>query len=184
MPAISIRPGVLVAGCLAVLPYLQTLRFGFVNYDDPGHVAENPVERAGLTPFGLAWACGLGVPVPDARWYNCPLTWLSHMADGSLFGSLAGGHHLASVAPHAVNAALVVPFIRSLGATAAATVLTWAALGGLALLGKPMAVALRADDPDARLNLAKLLDSRAEATPGAARVDDAESGHQNDPAPP
>jgi tetratricopeptide (TPR) repeat protein len=202
MNAISTRTGALVAACLAVLPYLQTLRFGFVNYDDPGHVSENPVVRAGLTPSGLAWACGLGGPVPDARWYNWPLTWLSHMADVSLFGSWAGGHHLTSVALHAVNAALVVAFIRSLGLPAAAAmfcgvvfavhpvqvesvawvserktlvsgcfmllsslayvtagrrccaagpqttamssadVLTWTGLGGLALLGKPMAVVL------------------------------------------
>lgn len=195
------RMGPLVAACLAVLPYLQTLRFGFVNYDDPGHVSENPVVRDGLTPSGLAWACGLGGPVPDARWYNWPLTWLSHMADVSLFGSWAGGHHLTSVALHAVNAALVVAFIRSLGLPAAAAMfcgvvfavhpvqvesvawvserktlvsglfmllallaylaanrradargrqttptssalLTWTGFGGLALLGKPMAVVL------------------------------------------
>ena len=202
MNVIPARTGALVAGCLAALPYLQTLRFGFVNYDDPGHVSENPVVRAGLTPSGLAWACGLGGPVPDAHWYNWPLTWLSHMADVSLFGSWAGGHHLASVALHAANAALVVTFIRSLGLPAAAAmfcgvvfavhpvqvesvawvserktlvsscfmllallayvtagrrccaagpqatamssaaVLTWTGLGGLALLGKPMAVVL------------------------------------------
>lgn len=112
--------GSCVAACVAALPYLQTLRFGFVNYDDPGHVAENPVVQKGLTRFGLAWAFGLGGPVPDAHWYNWPLTWLSHMADVSLFGSWAGGHHLTSVALHAVNAALVVAFIRSLGVTAAA----------------------------------------------------------------
>lgn len=120
MNVIAARTGPLVAGCLAVLPYVQTLRFGFVNYDDPGHVSENPVVRAGLTPSGLAWACGLGGPVPDAHWYNWPLTWLSHMADVSLFGSWAGGHHLMSVALHAANAALVVTFIRSLGLSAAA----------------------------------------------------------------
>jgi hypothetical protein len=118
MSVISTRTGALVAACLAVLPYLQTLRFEFVNYDDPGHVAENPVVRDGLTPPGLAWAFGLGGPVPDAHWFNWPLTWLSHMADVSLFGLWAGGHHLTSVALHAVNAALVVAFIRSLAASA------------------------------------------------------------------
>ena len=112
--------GSCIAACVAVLPYLQTLWFGFVNYDDPSHVADNPVVQQGLTRSGLAWAFGLGGPVPDAHWYNWPLTWLSHMADVSLFGSWAGGHHLASVALHAVNAALVVAFIRSLGVTAAA----------------------------------------------------------------
>jgi tetratricopeptide (TPR) repeat protein len=78
------------------------------------------VVQEGLTHLGLAWAWGLGGPVPDATWFNWPLAWLSHMADVSLFGSWAGGHHLASVALHAVNAALVVAFIRSLGVTAAA----------------------------------------------------------------
>jgi len=112
--------GPVVAACAAALPYLQTLWFGFVNYDDPGHVAENPVVQQGLTRSGLAWAFGLGGPVPDAHWYNWPLAWLSHMADVSLFGSWAGGHHLASVALHAVNTALVVAFIRLLGVTAAA----------------------------------------------------------------
>jgi protein O-mannosyl-transferase len=112
--------GSAVTACVAALPYLQTLWFGFVNYDDPSHAAENPVVQQGLTRSGLAWACGLGGPVPDAHWYNWPLTWLSHMADVSLFGSWAGGHHLASAAMHAVNAALVVAFIRSLGVTATA----------------------------------------------------------------
>jgi len=112
--------GSCIAACVAALPYLQTLWFGFVNYDDPSHVAENPVVQQGLTRSGLAWAFGLGGPVPDAHWFNWPLTWLSHMADVSLFGSRAGGHHLISVALHAVNAALVVAFIRSLGVTAAA----------------------------------------------------------------
>jgi tetratricopeptide (TPR) repeat protein len=111
-----------VVAILAALPYLQTLSFGFVNFDDPGHVAENPVVQKGLTHLGLAWAWGLGGPVPDATWFNWPLAWLSHMADVSLFGSWPGGHHLVSVALHAVNAALVVAFISSLGiSTAAAT---------------------------------------------------------------
>ena len=109
----------LIAG-LASLPYLQTAGFGFVNYDDPGHVAENLVVQKGLSRSGLEWAYGLTGPVPDATWFNWPLAWLSHMADVSLFGSWAGGHHLASVALHAVNAALVVAFVRSLGITAAA----------------------------------------------------------------
>jgi len=108
-----------VAG-LAALPYLQTLSFGFVNFDDPGHVADNPVVQQGLSRSGLAWACGLTGPVPDATWFNWPLAWLSHMADVSLFGTWAGGHHLVNVALHAVNAALVVAFVRSLGISASA----------------------------------------------------------------
>jgi hypothetical protein len=116
----GVRVGATVAACLAALPFLQALGFGFVNYDDPGHVADHPVVRGGLSFGGVAWACGLGEPVPDAWWFNWPLTWLSHMADVTLHGSWAGGHHLTNVCLHAANAALVVAFVRSLGVTTAA----------------------------------------------------------------
>jgi hypothetical protein len=112
--------GPAVAACLATLPYLQTARFGFVNYDDPGHVAANTVVQGGLHLRSIAWAFGLSGPVPDTVWFNWPLAWLSHMLDVSLFGSWAGGHHLMNVALHAANSALVVTIVRALGATTAA----------------------------------------------------------------
>lgn len=115
--------GAVVAACVAALPYLQTARFGFVNYDDPDHVADHPVVQGGLALAGVRWACGLGEPVPDAWWFNWPLTWLSHMLDVTLFGTWAGGHHVTNVCLHATNAALVVAFMRSLGVTPAAATL-------------------------------------------------------------
>ena len=41
---------------LAVLPYLQTLRYDFVNFDDGTYVAENGLVQHGLSWSSLAWA--------------------------------------------------------------------------------------------------------------------------------
>ena len=41
---------------LAILPYLQTLGYDFVNYDDNFYVVENPYVQQGLTLPGIAWA--------------------------------------------------------------------------------------------------------------------------------
>ena len=102
---------------VACLPYIETPWFGFVAHDDPGHVVSNPVVREGLTLRGMAWAFGMGAEPAVDGWLNWPLTWLSHMADVSLFGRWAGGHHLVSVLFHAVNATLVLAIAGRLGLT-------------------------------------------------------------------
>jgi tetratricopeptide (TPR) repeat protein len=76
---------------------------GFVNYDDPDYVYENPAVLAGLTAEGARWAFTTG---HAANWH--PLTWLSHMADIELFGLRPWGHHLGSVLLHAINSALLL----------------------------------------------------------------------------
>lgn len=78
------------------------LRNDFVNYDDPGYVTENPYVQRGLTLANLRWALASGAA---ANWH--PLTWLSHMADCTLFGLQPAGHHLTSVLLHACNAGLL-----------------------------------------------------------------------------
>ena len=100
---------------LACLPYVEVPWFEFVAHDDPGHVVSNPVVRDGLTLRGMAWAFGVGAEPAVDGWLNWPLTWLSHMADVSLFGGWAGGHHLLSVLFHAVNATLVLALAQRLG---------------------------------------------------------------------
>ena len=50
---------------LACLPYVETPWFEFVEYDDPGHVFDNPMVAEGLTPRGVAWAFGIDAD-PDA----------------------------------------------------------------------------------------------------------------------
>ena len=63
----------------------------------------------GLTWQGVRWAF---TTFEDGNWF--PLTWLSHMADVSLFGQQAGRHHMVNVAIHAVVVALVFVLLRRL----------------------------------------------------------------------
>jgi protein O-mannosyl-transferase len=76
--------------------------FGFVNWDDPAYVSSNPIVRQGLTLKGVRWAFTFG---GIGHWH--PLTWLSHMADCTVFGANPGGPHLVNVALHALAAAIL-----------------------------------------------------------------------------
>jgi Flp pilus assembly protein TadD len=89
-----------VALTLAV--YAPTLRHGFVNYDDPEYVVENPHVRDGLTVANVRSAF---TGTHSANWH--PLTWLSHMLDCELYGIAPTGHHATSVVLHAANAGLL-----------------------------------------------------------------------------
>lgn len=100
--------GVLVGG--TVLLFSRSLGYGFINYDDPQYVTDNPAVQSGLSGAGLAWALSASV----FSWH--PLTWLSHMLDWQLYGDQAAGHHLTSVLLHAANAVLVWLLMRRLGA--------------------------------------------------------------------
>ena len=97
----------LIAMTLAV--YFQVRGFQFVNFDDPKYVTTNAHTQAGLTLANVAWAFTTGAV---ANWH--PVTWLSHMADVTLFGSNPGAHHLTSVAFHAANAVLLFLLLRAI----------------------------------------------------------------------
>ena len=97
----------LALGTLVV--FLPVGRFGFVNYDDPAYITENPVVKNGLTGAGIVWAfAGFHV----ANWH--PLTWLSHMIDCTLFGVNPGAMHFVNVLFHAANAALLFTLLLRL----------------------------------------------------------------------
>jgi Flp pilus assembly protein TadD len=105
----SIHPA-LVAAALAILTvaaFAPVLRNEFVNYDDPEYVVANSVVREGLTPRGVQWALTTG---RAANWH--PLTWLSHMADVSLFGLDPAGHHATSLLLHVGNVLLLFALFR------------------------------------------------------------------------
>jgi len=91
------------------LVFGQTLRYGFVNYDDGQHVYQNPQVTKGLTLAGFVWAFTHGY---SFNWH--PLTWLSHMLDCQLFGLNAGGHHLTNVLLHAATAILLFLVLRQM----------------------------------------------------------------------
>ena len=88
--------------------YSPVIRNGFVYYDDPKYVTENPVVLDGLTGAGFAWALRTGT---DANWF--PLTWLSHMLDVEIFGTAAAGHHVTSVLLHIASTLLLLVVLYS-----------------------------------------------------------------------
>ena len=95
------RPGLsTVLSCLALAGlvlavYGQTLSHGFVTFDDPVYVSDNPAVAAGLSWEGFKWAFSF-----QGRSYWHPLTWLSFQFDASLWGPSAWGFHLGNLALH------------------------------------------------------------------------------------
>lgn len=109
-PSQRVISGVLAA--FAALLYARSMGFGFVNYDDPLYVTENPWVTGGFTPEAVQWAFTIHGP---SMWV--PLTWLSHQAVCTLVGLDPALHHAVNVALHALNAALVfLAFHRLTGA--------------------------------------------------------------------
>jgi len=105
-------PAVIIASLLVVavaLVYRGAGGFEFVNLDDPDYLTRNPMVRGGLSWRGFWWAF---TAFHAANWH--PLTWLSHMADASLFGMDAGAHHLVSLGLHAAGALVLFQLLRVL----------------------------------------------------------------------
>jgi tetratricopeptide (TPR) repeat protein len=97
----------LALAALCAIVFAQTLRHGFINFDDNGYVTENPFVRAGLSWAAVRWAF-----TSIDYFYWQPLTWLSHMLDCTLFGLNAGWHHLVSLLLHIGNSILVFAIFR------------------------------------------------------------------------
>ncbi len=93
---------------LACAAFVPSLDCGFVNYDDPNYVTQNPHVRAGLTPEGTLWAFSFH----ESNWH--PLTWLSLQLDASLGGADPRGFHRTNVLLHGANAALLFLALRAL----------------------------------------------------------------------
>jgi protein O-mannosyl-transferase len=91
----------LVLAAVTVALYIPASGHPFLGYDDHDY-AENVHVQAGLRWSTIAWAF---TSTDYANWH--PMTWLSHAVDGQLFGLSAGGHHVTSVAIHALNAVLL-----------------------------------------------------------------------------
>ncbi len=102
----------LLSVALAVVPlavFWGARQCGFVNYDDPTYITSNPEVQRGLSGAGVRWAFQTGAA---SNWH--PLTWLSHMADVSLYGMEPSGHHLTSILLHAVNGVLLFLILRGM----------------------------------------------------------------------
>jgi len=102
----------LLLAVVILLAYWPAASFDFINFDDPVYVSKNPVINKGITWEGIQWAF---TGVYAANWH--PLTWLSHMADVSLFGMNPGKFHLVNVLFHVLNSILLfMVFERMTGA--------------------------------------------------------------------
>ena len=98
----------MLAGLVAFV-FGGTLHNGFVNYDDPAYVFDNPMVSGGLTASGIAWAF---THFQCSNWH--PITWMSHMLDCQWFGLNPAGHHFTNVALHAVTAILLFLVLKQM----------------------------------------------------------------------
>jgi hypothetical protein len=91
---------------LAVTVFLPTVGYGFVNWDDPWYVLNNPLITS-WRPANL-WQIATQ---PAVRNY-APVTMFAYLVQHSLWGLWAGGYHLTNVFLQAVNAVLVFALIK------------------------------------------------------------------------
>ena len=106
-----VRAGICIAlAALVFAAFAPVLQNGFVGYDDPDYVTANPHVNTGLKAPNVAWAL---TAAHANNWH--PLTWISHQADWTLYGSNARGHHLSSLILHITNTLLL--FLWLSGAT-------------------------------------------------------------------
>lgn len=113
----GLAPPTLIAAALCVLAvavFWRTADFGFVAFDDPRYVLDNPHVLAGLSWSGVRWAFSTSWA---ANWH--PLTWLSLMLDVQVFGPDPGWMHRVSLLWHCADTVLLFLVLR------AATGSTW-----------------------------------------------------------
>jgi protein O-mannosyl-transferase len=96
----------LVLFLTTLLVYTPVYSFGFVNFDDPEYVTDNPQVRKGLTMDGIIWA---GTSTERANWF--PVTRLSHLLDVEVFDLQAGGHHFTNAFVHSLTTVFLFAFL-------------------------------------------------------------------------
>jgi len=87
---------------MVMVVYYQTVDFDFIIYDDPNYAQDNPRVNRGFSWEGIVWSF---TTFHSANWH--PLTWLSLMLDGELYGGQAGGYHWTNVLFHLANTLLL-----------------------------------------------------------------------------
>jgi len=125
--------GPVIATCLVILPYLPTVRFGFVNFDDPIHVTENPaffpVSWRSLAEFWSQPYRNLYVPASYMLFAaECAASRWLH-GDGAMAAVRPWVFHAVSIALHVAAAVLVMRLLRRF------TTLSWAVVAGGLVFG-------------------------------------------------
>ncbi len=92
--------------------YWKAAGLAFVLYDDPGYVTKNHHVIQGLSLKNIYWAF---TTVDMSNWH--PVTWVSYMLDGQLYGLNPQGYHLTNIFLHIANTILLFLFLnRATGA--------------------------------------------------------------------
>lgn len=103
-------PTPLLAGALIALSlaaFWPALHLGFINYDDPDYITQNPGIQHGLSLESVRWAFTTG---QAGNWH--PLTWISLMLDWQIGRGRPFVFHLTNLVLHCVNAALLFILFR------------------------------------------------------------------------
>ncbi|MBF0320914.1 MAG: tetratricopeptide repeat protein [Nitrospirae bacterium] len=100
---------IIIIAVMAAFAYAGVRSNDFIiAYDDNAYVLKNSHVLGGLTLDGIRQAF---ITFNDGNWF--PLTWISHMADVTIFGLNPAGHHLTSVIIHIMASALLfIVFMR------------------------------------------------------------------------
>ena len=86
--------------------FAPSIRYGFVDFDDPAYIVGNSLVHPGLT---LSTLRGAFATNPADTGMYMPLLWISYMADVSFFGASIDNpapFHAVNVSLHAANAVL------------------------------------------------------------------------------
>ncbi len=99
------------AGLAALVWFVfgQTIKFPFVNFDDPEYVYEVPEINAGVTLHGIKWAF---THWPATNWF--PLKNISLMLDFQFYGFNPGAFHFTNVVLHAAVVVLLFLVLRQM----------------------------------------------------------------------
>jgi protein O-mannosyl-transferase len=98
----------LLLAVITLLVYNRVASAGFINFDDPQYVINNPQVHQGVTWATIKWAFTVYLA---GNWH--PLTWLSHALDWQLFQGNPAGHHYVNVIFHVADAVLLFLFLLS-----------------------------------------------------------------------
>ena len=99
------------AGLVALIWFVfgQTIKFPFINFDDPEYVYEVPEINSGLSLHNLQWAF---THWPSTNWF--PLKNISHMLEFQFFGSNPGAFHFTNVVLHAIATVLLFLVLKKM----------------------------------------------------------------------
>src|SRR5438874_2526678 len=118
--------GGICVGLVALIWFVfgQTIKFPFINFDDPEYVYEVPEINSGLTLHNIRWAFAHW---PSTNWF--PLKNISHMFEFQFFGSNPGAFHLTNIFLHAATVVLLFLVLRQMtsvkGQSNASAARTW-----------------------------------------------------------